>query len=85
MLNWHHFPTVPGRRKRVQAFIDAYGSLPQFDIADAVTAVMQATSDRMCSLAQAGQEPQRTWVADGAVDRDAAEIAWVQAHRAEFS
>jgi hypothetical protein len=85
VLNWHHFPTVPDRRKRVQAFIDAYGSLPQFDIADAVTAVMQATSDRMCSLAQAGQEPQRTWVADGAVDRDAAEIAWVHAHRAEFS
>jgi hypothetical protein len=85
VLAWHHFPAVPDRRQRVRAFVEAYGRLPQFDVADAVTTVIQATSDRMHSLARGGQEPQRTWVADGALDRDAAEIAWVHAHRAEFS
>lgn len=85
VLDWHHFPVVPDRRKRVQAFVDAYGGLLQFDVADAVTATMQATSDRMRSLAQSGHEPQRTWVVDGALERDAAEIAWVRVHRTELS
>jgi aminoglycoside phosphotransferase (APT) family kinase protein len=85
VLDWHHFPAIPDRRRRVQAFVDAYGDLPRFDVADAVTATMRATSDRMRSLAEAGQEPQRTWVADGALDREAAEIAWVRGHRTEFS
>ena len=81
VLDWHHFPVVPDRRKRVQAFVDAYGGLPTFDVADAVTAVIQETSDRLRSLAHAGQEPQRSWVADGALDREAAEIAWMRDHR----
>lgn len=85
VLDWHHFPAVPNRRKRVWAFVNAYGGLPRFDVSEAVMARMQATSDLARSLAQAGQEPQRTWVADGALDRDAAEIAWVRDHRAELS
>ena len=84
VLDWHHFPVVPNRRERVRAFVDAYGGLPRFDVSDAVMATMQATSDRMRSLAQAGQEPQRTWVADGALDQDAAAIAWVRDHSSEF-
>ncbi len=85
VLDWHHFSVVPDRRRRVQAFADAYGNLRQFDIADAVTAAIRATSDRMLELAQAGQEPQRSWVADGALNRNAAEIAWVHTHRTAFS
>ena len=63
VLDWHHFPVIPNRRERVRAFVDAYGGLPRFDVSEAVMAAMQATADRMCSLARAGQEPQRTWVA----------------------
>ena len=82
MLDWHHFPAVPDRRRRVRAFVDAYGGLPRFDVGDAVAAVVQGTADRVRALAQAGQEPQRTWVADGALDRYADEVAWVRGHRA---
>ena len=85
VLDWHHFPAVPDRRKRVRAFVDGYGGLPDFDVAEAVAASIQTTSGRMRGLAEAGQEPQRTWVADGALDRDADELAWLRAHRAEFS
>lgn len=85
VLDWHHFPVVPNRRERVRAFVNAYGGLPRFDVSEAVMVRMQATSDLVRSLAQAGQEPQRTWVADGALDRDAAEIAWVRDHSAEHS
>lgn len=84
-LEWHHFPVVPDRRHRVRAFIDAYGKLPDFDLVDAVTARMQATSDFERARAEAGHEPQRTWVAEGSLERRASEIAWVQAHRAEFT
>ena len=85
VLEWHHFPVVPDRRERVRAFLDAYGGLPRFDVVDAVTASRQATMERMRSLAQGGQEPQRTWVADGALDRAEAEIAWLADHRADLS
>ncbi len=84
VLDWHHFPVVPNRRERVRAFVDAYGGLPRFEVSAAVMARMQATSDLMRSHAQAGQEPQRAWVADGALDRDATEIAWVRDHSPEF-
>ncbi len=80
-LQWHHFSELPERRHRIQVFLDAYGELPAFDVVDAVTARMQATSDLVQALAHQGQEPQRTWVADGALEQAAAEIAWVRDHR----
>jgi hypothetical protein len=80
-LSWHHFPAVPDRRHRIAVFLGAYGDVPEFDVVDAVTARMQATSDLMQSLAERGQEPQRTWVQDGALEREATEIAWVRDHR----
>ncbi|WP_232847847.1 phosphotransferase [Occultella kanbiaonis] len=84
-LDWHHFPVVPDRRLRVRTFVRAYGGLPGLDVGEAVSARMQATSDLMRRLAQAGSEPQRTWVADGALDREAAEIAWGRDHSSEFA
>jgi aminoglycoside phosphotransferase (APT) family kinase protein len=77
-LDWHHFPEVPDRRHRVQVFLEAYGDLPAFDVADAVARRMQATRDLMASLAAGGVEPQRTWVADGALEREDEEIRWVE-------
>lgn len=80
-LEWHHFPEVPDRAHRIQVFLDAYGDLPAFDVVDAVSERMQATSDLVRALAEQGQEPQRTWVAEGALEQDAAEIAWVRDNR----
>jgi hypothetical protein len=78
---WHHFPSVPDRRHRVQVFLEAYGGLPAFDVADAVARRMRSTYDLMSSRADQGVEPQRTWVADGALEREAEEIRWVETHR----
>jgi hypothetical protein len=83
-IDWHHFTKVPDRRERVRTFINAYGDLPDFDVVDAVVARMQATSDLVRDLAERGIEPQRTWVADGSLKRDAEEIAWVLKHRDEL-
>ncbi|GAA1565738.1 hypothetical protein GCM10009804_23010 [Kribbella hippodromi] len=84
-LEWHHFPEVPDRRHRVEVFLEAYGEVPQFDVAEAVVARMQATSDLMEELARGGQEPQRTWVLDGALEREREEIEWVRRNRDLFA
>jgi hypothetical protein len=84
-LGWHHFPEVPDRRQRIRVFLEAYGALPAFDVIEAVTSRMQSTSDLVRHLAGQGQEPQRTWVAEGALARYAAEIAWVHEHSNQLS
>jgi len=84
VLAWHHFPRVPDRRARVRTFIDSYGALPAFDVVQSVTRRIQATSDLCRGLAERGVEPQRTWVADGLLEREAEEIAWIEAHRDEL-
>ncbi len=66
-LEWHHFPEVPDRHQRIAVFLQAYGELPSFDVVDAVTGRMEATRELVQQLAEDGQEPQRTWVLDGAL------------------
>jgi len=84
-LEWHHFPEVPDRRARVATYLAAYGDLPPFDVTAEVVAVMRRTRDRMAELAAQGAEPQRTWVAEGSLDDEDEEIAWVLEHRADLS
>ena len=85
VLEWHHFPVVPDRRHRVRVFLEAYGDLPAFDVAEAVAGRMEAVSALMADLAARGVEPQRTWVAEGALAEREAEIDWVRDHRALFA
>jgi aminoglycoside phosphotransferase (APT) family kinase protein len=84
-LAWHHFPQVPDRRARIDAFLDAYGMLADLDVADAVIRRRHATIDHVRSLAEQGLEPQRTWVAEGSLEEEAAEIDWIEAHRSLFT
>lgn len=79
-LTWHHFPAVPDRAARVRVFLQTYGGLPSFDIAEAIAARLEATMALELSLAEAGVEPQRTWVAEGSLERAAGEARWVREH-----
>lgn len=79
-LTWHHFASVPDRAARVRIFLDTYGGLPAFDVAAAIAARMEVTMAKELSLARAGVEPQRTWVAQGSQERAAAEARWVRGH-----
>lgn len=81
VLEWHHFPEVPDRRHRTEVFLQGYGDLPPFDVVDAVVGRMTATRDLVRQRAENGQEPQWTWVRNGALDREEKEIAWVRQHR----
>ena len=78
------FPVVPDRAARVRTFVAAYGDLPLFDVADAVVQRIRSVIVLTAELADRGVEPQRTWVADGANERELEEIAWIEAHRSEL-
>lgn len=85
-LEWHHFPEVPDRPSRIRAFLDAYGIPADFDVAAAVVRRIRDTNDHVRFLAAQGQEPQRTWVAEGSVEKEElAEIAWIEENRPLFS
>lgn len=84
-LNWHHFPTVPDRRRRIQHFLTAYGPTPPFDVVDAIIERGQATIDLVLTLAAQGTEPQRTWAAEGMTEQETTELEWVTAHRTELT
>ena len=79
-LTWHHFPSVPDRAARVRAFLEEYGGLAPFDVAAAIAARTEATMALELSIAEAGVEPQRSWVAEGSQERAAAEVRWVRDH-----
>lgn len=84
-LEWHHFAEVPDRRARIDAFLDAYGMPADLDVADAVIRRRHATIEHVRLLADQGQEPQRTWVAEGSLEEEAAEIRWIEENRALFA
>lgn len=83
-LEWHHFPQMPDRRARIDAFLEAYGMVADFDVADAVIRRRHATIEHVRSLAEQGVEPQRTWVAEGSLEDESAEIRWIEANRPLF-
>ena len=85
VLDWHHFPAIPNRRERVQAFTRAYGGLPRFDVSEVVVARMQATSDLIRNLRRQVRNRNEPGWPTVRVDRDEAEIAWMRDHRADFS
>ena len=84
-LEWHHFPQVPDRRARIDAFLDAYGMMADFDVADAVIRRRHATIEHVRFLADQGLEPQKTWVAEGSLEEEAAEIKWIEENRPLFT
>ncbi len=83
-LEWHHFPQGPDRRARIDAFLAAYGMGADFDVADVVIRRRHATIEHVRSLVAQGVEPQKTWVAEGSLEEEKAEISWIEANRALF-
>ena len=80
VLDWHHFPSVPDRAARVRIFLQTYGGLPSFDVAETIATRMESTMAMELSLAEAGVEPQRTRVAEGSQEWATGEARWVREH-----
>ena len=83
-VRWHAFPAPPDRAARIRTFCAAYGTDPD-GMVDAVLGVQRRTRERERELAEAGVEPQATWVAAGHLAEVDATIRWVEQHRALFT
>ncbi len=79
-LEWHHFPVVPDRAARIDAFLTAYGDLPTASptgtrVWEAIAARIEATVAIATALARDGVEPQRSWLEAGDLDSEPTRLA----------
>jgi hypothetical protein len=93
---WRAHSSSPDRPRRLEVFADAYGlgstdglvdayGLGSTDgLVDAVIARQQLDVERVRQLADAGVEPQLSWVNDGVLTDLNGKVAWTRRHRASF-
>lgn len=80
-LRWLRYPRPPSRSHRLEVFATAYGLTDTTGLVDAVLAVQQHGIEAVRLLAEQGQEPQATWVAEGYLDELQSRLAWSQTNR----
>jgi aminoglycoside phosphotransferase (APT) family kinase protein len=83
-LRWLHHPAIPDRRSRLERFAEAYGLTSTDGLVDAVLDQQELVLARVRTLAAEGREPQRTWQAEGAVEKVAERVEWSRRHRHLF-
>lgn len=83
-LRWHHFSSVPDRKRRIEIFRSAYGISPLQDITLQVASLQRKVARSMHQLAERGMEPQRTWVASGALAEAERQAQWTESHHCLF-
>ncbi|WP_211367248.1 aminoglycoside phosphotransferase family protein [Pseudonocardia kunmingensis] len=81
-IRWLGFRNPPDRRRRIAAFVEAYGLDCVTGLVDAVIARQLQTIEQTRSLAERGVQPQRDWVASGHLDELRARVRWSEANRA---
>ena len=80
-LRWHSFPAPPDRRHRIAVFADAYGLANSHGLVDAVIDRQSLTVADVRAIADAGVEPQVSWVKQGYLEEMATRIAWSRENR----
>jgi hypothetical protein len=83
-LSWHHFPSVPDRKHRIEVFANAYGLEQLGDIVGDVASLQRRVGTFVAILAERGLQPQADWVADGALEEAEKQAQWTEAHRELF-
>lgn len=80
VVSWHHFESVPDRAKRVEIFLDAYGSDAMDDVAKRVARMQREVGKLEKLLADRGLQPQVEWVANGDLDEIEKRARWSEAN-----
>jgi hypothetical protein len=75
-IEWHHFPTVPDRRHRIEVFLEAYGTSPISNVADKVAEMQRTVGKHEAYLASRGVQPQVDWVANGDLEEVEKRARW---------
>jgi hypothetical protein len=83
-MRWQGFTAAPDRAQRIAVFAETYGLETVEGLVDAVIRRQELTGQRVCALAARGLEPQRTWIAEGWLDKLTAEVQWSKDNRNLF-
>lgn len=83
-IEWHHFPTVPDRRHRIQVFVDAYGRSAIDNVAQRVAQMQRDVGKYEAYLAKRGVQPQVDWVASGDLEKVERRARWTGANKHLF-
>jgi hypothetical protein len=83
---WHHFPDIPDRKRRIDVFLDAYGANRQKigDIVSGVATMKRTVASHEKLLAERGMQPQVDWVANGDLEDIEQQALWIEANRYIF-
>lgn len=83
-LKWHHFPELPDRRHRIEVFCDAYGIAVPENVTERVAALQRRIAQGMATIAARGVQPQKDWVANGAMEESEKQARWTESHTRLF-
>ena len=82
-MTWHHFAEVPDRKRRIQTFLDAYGTSLS-NVVDGVAKVQRQSILHVKHLADRGLQPQMDWVKDGTLNNVEKQAKWSEDNRLLF-
>ncbi|QQS20412.1 phosphotransferase [Candidatus Saccharibacteria bacterium] len=79
-IQWHHFETIPDRKRRIKIFLEAYGTPIIKDIVSKVAALQREVGKFEASIAKRGIQPQADWVANGDLEEVEKRARWTEQH-----
>lgn len=80
----HHFDSVPNRKRRIEIFLEAYGTSAIEGVADKVAAMQREVGEFEDYLAKRGIQPQVEWVANGDLDEVEKRAKWTEENKELF-
>ncbi len=83
-LKWHHFASVPDRKRRIEIFADEYGTKNLGDIVSEVAKMQRLVGKYEEILAKRGLQPQMDWVAGGDLAEIEKRAEWTESNRKLF-
>ncbi len=83
---WHHFSDIPDRKRRIDVFLDSYGTNRQKigDVVREVATMKRTVASHEKLLAERGMQPQVDWVANGDLEDIEQQALWIEANRHLF-
>lgn len=83
---WHHFSEVPDRKRRIDVFLEAYGTSREEvgDVVAGVAGIQRTVAGHEKLLAERGLQPQVDWVASGDLEVIEKRAQWTLANRQLF-
>jgi hypothetical protein len=77
-MKWHGFDTPPNRKRRIDVFLEAYGSPPIVGLTAKITQMQREVGKLVEYLAKRNIQPQNEWAANGVLAEIEARAIWTE-------